>query len=115
MSQENVENVRRVYERWSEGDFHAAVDLFDPHVVLVLSGEFGPAPDAGTYFGAEAIAEYTREQLLGTWTEYTMEAVEVIPAGDSVLVDVHQRGVGRTSGVPRRCASSPFGRFAVTR
>jgi ketosteroid isomerase-like protein len=99
-SQENVEKVRRVYERWSEGDFHAAVDLFDPHVVLVLSGEFGPAPDAGTYFGAEAIAVYTREQLLGTWTEYTMEAEEMIAGGDSVLVSVHQRGVGRTSGVP---------------
>ena len=29
-----------------------------------------------------------------------MEAEEIVEAGDGVLVDVRQRGVGRTSGVP---------------
>ena len=50
MSQENVEIVRAVYDRWSEGDFHASVDLLDPHVVLVLGPEFGPdSPDVASY------------------------------------------------------------------
>ncbi|MGC1802096.1 MAG: hypothetical protein WA701_17065 [Solirubrobacterales bacterium] len=31
MSEENVEIVRRVYERFDEGDFRASVDLFDRH------------------------------------------------------------------------------------
>jgi uncharacterized protein len=99
MSQENVEVVRAVYERWSEGDFRAAVALFDPHVVLVLGGGFGPdSPDA-TYLGAEAVSAYTRE-LLETWPDLTMEAEEIVPAGDSVVVSVHQHGVGSASGVP---------------
>ena len=34
MSQENVEIVRAVYERFSEGDFRASADVLDPHVVL---------------------------------------------------------------------------------
>jgi hypothetical protein len=42
MSEENVEIVRTVYERWSEGDLRASVDLFDRHVLLVLPPAFGP-------------------------------------------------------------------------
>jgi ketosteroid isomerase-like protein len=95
MSQENIERVRAVYERWGEGDFRASVHLFDPHVVLVLGPEF---PDAGVYLGTEAVAAYTRG-LLESWTHFTIEAEEIVAAGDSVLVDVRQRGVGRASGV----------------
>jgi hypothetical protein len=35
MSRENVEAIRAVYDRFSEGDFRASADLLDPHVVLV--------------------------------------------------------------------------------
>jgi ketosteroid isomerase-like protein len=101
MSEENVKTVRAIYERFSEGDFHASADVLDPHVVLVLGPEFGPeSPGAGTYLGAEAVAAYTRESLLAPWADFAMEAEEIVAAGDSVLVAVHQRGVGRTSGVP---------------
>ena len=99
MSEENIETVRAVYENWSEGDFRASVDLFDPHVVLVLPPDFGPdIPDASAYLGPEAIATYTRG-LLENWADFTMEAEELLAAGDSVLAAVRQRGVGRTSGV----------------
>jgi ketosteroid isomerase-like protein len=40
MWEENVEAVRAVYERWGQGDFRAAVKLFDPYVVLVLRPGF---------------------------------------------------------------------------
>ena len=96
MWEENVEAVRAVYERWSEGDFRASIGLFDPHVVLVLRPEF---PDAGTYLGVEAIVAYTRG-LLEPWTRLTMEAEEIVAVGDSVLAGVRQRGVGSASGVP---------------
>jgi ketosteroid isomerase-like protein len=98
MSEENVEVVRAVYERWSEGEFGASVDLFDRHVVFVPGTGFGD--DAGAYVGTEAVAGYTRETLLEPWTHLTVEAEEIVPAGDSVLVGVHQRGVGTASGVP---------------
>jgi ketosteroid isomerase-like protein len=96
MSQENVEIVRAVYERWERGDFRATLDMLDAHVVLVLGPEF---PEAGTYFGIEAVSEYTRG-LLEPFTDFTMAAEEVVPAEGSVLVSVHQRGVGSNSGVP---------------
>jgi len=101
MSQENMETVRAIYERFGEGDFRASADLLDAHVVLVLGPEFGPDfPGGGTYLGAEGVTAYTRDNLLGPWADFTMEAEEILAAGDSVLVEVRQRGVGRTSGVP---------------
>src|SRR3954452_4673535 len=101
MSQENVEAIRAVYERFSEGDFRASADLLDPHVVLVLGTEFAPSlvasPDEGAFYGSEAVANATR--AITEDVALTMEAEEVRAAGDTVLVSVRQRGVGRTSGV----------------
>lgn len=96
MSQENVAAVRAVYERLSEGDFRAGVDLFDRHIVFLLLPD---APEPGPYLGVEAVAEGMR-RLLETWADLTMEAEGLTAAGDSVLVSVRQRGVARNSGVP---------------
>ena len=46
MSQENVENVRQIYERWGRGDFRAGQEIYDPYVLLVLRPEF---PEPGAY------------------------------------------------------------------
>jgi len=103
MSQENVDTIRAVYDRYREGDFRASADLLDPHAVLVLpkAGDWGPeTPESGLFVGPEAIAGYTRDSLLKPWADFTMEAEEIVEAGDGVLVTVRQRGVGRTSGVP---------------
>ncbi len=95
MSRDNVEVVRKVLKHWSEGDFTTTIDALDEHAVLVLRPEF---PDAGAYVGAEAIAAYTRG-FLEPWTRLTIEAEELVDAGDTVLVGVLQRGVGDASGV----------------
>ncbi len=94
MLPQNVELVRGVYERWSEADFQASVELFDPLVLLVMRPEF---PDAGTYLGLEGVAEYTRG-FLEPWARITIEAEEIADAADSVVVAVCQRGVGSGSG-----------------
>ena len=49
--------------------------------------------------GTEEVAAYTRRTLLEPWRHLTVEAEEIVAAGDSVLVHVHQRGVGSASGV----------------
>src|SRR5262245_8402210 len=99
MSEENVEAVRGVYERWSAGDVQDAGDLSEPHVVLVVRPALGPdSPEGATYVGTDAVGEYTRDTLLRTWTDLTMEAEEIVGAGDTVLASVHVSGVGRASG-----------------
>ena len=104
MSEENVEALRAVYERWGEGDFRSGVDVFDPLVVFVMRPEF---PDPGAYLGAEGLAEYMRG-FLEAWSHITIEAEAITDVGDSVIVAVRQRGVGAESG-----AETEFGYFHV--
>lgn len=90
-----MEAVRAVYERWAEGDFQTHLELLDPHVVLVHE----PAFEAGgPSYGIGAVVAFTRG-MLEAWKHFTIEAEEIIPAGDSVVVGVHQRGIGRASAV----------------
>ena len=96
MAEENVEAVRRIYERWAEGDFRAGTDLFDPEMEFVLSAEF---PDTGTYRGPAAISAYMRG-FLEPWERLTIAAEELTDAGDQVIAKVLQSGVGAASGVP---------------
>jgi ketosteroid isomerase-like protein len=94
MSEENVEAIRRVYERWREGDLRADDDLLDPLILFVVSPEF---PDTGTYLGLEALADYTRA-LLESWTSLTIEAEAFTDAGNTIVASVLQSGVGAGSG-----------------
>ena len=118
MSRENVEVIRAVYGQYREGDFSASANLLDPHVILVLAkgGDWGlDLPDAGRYVGREGVAEYTRE-LLKPWKGFSMEAEEIVAAGDGVLVSVHQRGVGSAPAASlRSCATSRCGPFGAAR
>jgi ketosteroid isomerase-like protein len=94
MSQENLEFVRGVYAEWGRGNFRAGVDRYDPEAVLVQGPEF---PESGSYQGLEGFASYM-QTFLDAWERVTVEAVELTDAGDSVVAEVHQRGIGKGSG-----------------
>jgi ketosteroid isomerase-like protein len=95
MSDENVELVRRIYEQWAEGDFRAAVELYDPLILLVQGEGF---PEQGTYLGLDGVGDYMAT-FLEAWERVTIEALEVFAAGDSVVAKVVQRAIGRESGI----------------
>jgi ketosteroid isomerase-like protein len=98
MSEENVETVRRVYEQWGRGNFRAGTEVYDPNVLLVLRPEFGVA--SGRYRGPEEVATYMRDEFLSEWQGAVIAGEEFLEAGDSVVVQVHQRATGRESGTP---------------
>jgi len=99
VSRANVETLRRIYQRWAEGDFSAGFELFDPYVVLVLQPEF---PESGPHYGRDAIRRYMRDDFLRDLAGATIAGQEFLDAGDSVVVQVDQRAVGSRSGVPVR-------------
>jgi ketosteroid isomerase-like protein len=86
MSEENVEIVRTMFERFAHGDFSGLADLPE-EFEWVSSPEL---PDAGTYRGEAA------KRWIGAWVEsfegFTAEATEIIDAGDKVFVALSQRG-----------------------
>jgi ketosteroid isomerase-like protein len=95
MAADHVEAVRAIYEQWAEGDFETSQASLDPHVVFILDPGF---PDSGVYHGAQALAGYVRG-FLEPWEHLTIEAEELVSAGDTVLASVRQRGAGMASGI----------------
>ena len=95
VSEQGVEIVRGIYDRWREGNFRAPTEVFDPDVLFILRPGF---PDAGRYLGVERLADYTRG-FLEPWHRLTIEAEELIGAGDSVVAAVRQTAAGTGSGV----------------
>ena len=95
MSEENVEIVRRVYDEWGRGNFRAGGELFDSHTVLIVRSEF---PEAGAYHGREEMNGYLRDWL-AAWSKLVLQGESFVAAGDSVVVGIHQQGIGKESGI----------------
>jgi ketosteroid isomerase-like protein len=97
MSQENVELVRVAWGVYGDRGIEAALDFFAEDCV---SEDFSEMPDGGTYEGRSgALERYQR--FAEIWGDFVMELVEVVDAGDGVVVAVAEmRGSGRGSGAP---------------
>ncbi len=83
--------VRERYERFSRGDFSQMADVADDFELVTTREN----PDAGTYRGEAA------NRWMAAWVEsfegHTIEATEIIDAGDNVFLAIHQRGRPRGS------------------
>jgi ketosteroid isomerase-like protein len=94
MLEENVESIRRAYERWNRRDFGWAT--------LAAPGfeyEAGGAPGlSGRFRGLEGFIGFL-EQFWEEFDEAHVEPEELIDAGDSVLAVITFRGRGKQSGV----------------
>jgi len=95
MAQENVEIVTRAFEVAQE-DPEAFFSIFDQNVEWDMSG--AGLPDAKTSYGPEGVREFFRHWI-GPFDDWAYEAEEVIDAGESVIVLLHQWGRGKGSGV----------------
>jgi ketosteroid isomerase-like protein len=94
MSDQNVELLGDIYERWGRGDFSPEPSFLDD-MTLALGPEF---PDSDVYTDPEGIATYMKG-FLEPWDRLTIKAEELIDGGDKVLVRVLQSGTGVSSGV----------------
>jgi ketosteroid isomerase-like protein len=94
MSQENVEVVRSIYADWERGDF-SATERLHPEIEFAMVG--GPSP--GTWTGLAGMSEATHE-FLSAWKNLRAEPEEYRELdGERVLVLIHHRGRGKTSGL----------------
>jgi len=94
MSEENVELVRRGTESveafWAMLDEYVVWDMRPAQLI----------PDLDPVIvGRDAVIEGSRHYW-GTWEEYRLDAEEVIDAGASVVVVIHERMRGKGSRVP---------------
>jgi ketosteroid isomerase-like protein len=96
MSQDNVEILKHSFEEAPENPepFFA---IFDENVEWDMS--VGPFPIQKKVYGPEAVREFFRTWA-GTFDDWGFEAEEIIDAGSSVFVCLHQWGRGKGSGIP---------------
>ena len=95
MSQ-NVEILGDVFTRFQEGDRDSWRERIDPDVIWDVSAT--ALPGAGVYRGHAGVERFFVEWL-GAWESPTVENLEMIDAGDSVVSVFRWAGRGRTSGV----------------
>jgi ketosteroid isomerase-like protein len=93
-SSENLDLVRSILAGWERGDFHST-EWADPEIEYVIAE--GPVP--GSWTGLASMEEGERHVLRG-WAELRVLADEYRELDDErVLVLVHHRGRGKTSGL----------------
>ena len=98
MSRENVDIIRRGYERFAAGDLEAVAGLFADEAELADLGGLGVVGTAaGTQYGPEGFLRSSQEAL-DAFEDYRVEAEEFVDAGDAVVVPVRIFGRGRASG-----------------
>ena len=96
MSQENVEVIMRAFEA-ARDDPEEFFGILDENVEWDVSGlRASGLPD--TYYGPDGVREFFRTWI-GAFADWGYEADEVIDAGNSVVVQVHQWGRGKGSGI----------------
>ena len=96
MSQENVEIVREMSERFATGDRESWREVFAKDVIWDTSAT--TTPQAGVYEGHAGVERFFIDWL-GTWDNPAVEMLDLIDAGDSVVAVFRWTGRGRTSGI----------------
>lgn len=94
MSGENVAVVRGAIAAYVSGDNAGALAAYDSDVEFDATVR----PDGRVYRGRLGVAEAMRVWT-GAWDDYSLDAEEIVDAGDRVLVIARESGRGKGSGV----------------
>ena len=87
------EIVEAMYRAFAEGDYAGSLEYLHEDVY------WNPGmPDLGARRGKQEVVDLF-VGWLGTWDDYRLDLVEVIPGSDGVVALFRQRGRGKGSGV----------------
>jgi ketosteroid isomerase-like protein len=94
MSQENVEVVRRFYDRLNAGDLEGMIELCDARFVMDMTQRvFNP----DRYEGPDGIRRFYRD-VMDAWEAYHWEVEDTRTADDVVVAMLHCHGHSRHGG-----------------
>jgi ketosteroid isomerase-like protein len=92
VSSQNIEIVRRLLERWSNGDLEGFIEGVDPELEWRTSGIY---PDVDpVYHGHDGFRKFWRD-FHETWETLSMELRDTAVAGDQIAFSFHFDATGR--------------------
>lgn len=97
MSQENVDLIRAIYDRFAAGDVPGVVARMSPDMVWNEAENF-PYADGNPYRGPEAILGGVFARLGSEWDGFAALPEEYLDAGDTVVVLGRYRGTCKATG-----------------
>ena len=97
MSRENVEIVKRLNEAFARGDRAAARRLLDPEIEVEYRGQL--IDKDATYRGHAGVRQLM-ESIVENFDDFRVEVEGYIDHDEHVVVALHQRALGKHSGVP---------------
>jgi hypothetical protein len=100
MSRENVELVRRLYDAVARRDSETVLSIYDPELEWdhTHNQEMARLMGQTLYRGHEGLRQWSRD-FYEAWEHVDADLVELIDAGDQVVVVLNYRGRGRASGI----------------
>lgn len=96
MTDSNVEIVRRLFERFSQGSLESALELLSEDFVVVVPPSMSAEPDV--YEGHAGARRYFAA-FDGLMEDVRFEPIELIEVGDAVIVRLRLAGRGVASGI----------------
>jgi ketosteroid isomerase-like protein len=96
MSQQNLDLVRRLFAVYNDRSFAENADLIDPDIVWDVSRV--TLPEAASYAGRSELLGFAEDWAEG-FVSQRVEVEDMVDAGDRVVVKVHHRGQGQSSGI----------------
>jgi ketosteroid isomerase-like protein len=92
VSGQNIEIVRRLLERWSNGDLEGFIEDVDPEIEWRTSGIY---PDVDpVYYGHEGFRKFWRD-FHEIWETLSMELRDTVAEGDQIAFSFHFDATGR--------------------
>jgi uncharacterized protein len=95
MSQENLEVVSGLYDKFATGDIDSILALVDPEIEFDLSDRL---PDEGIHRGREAYRQFL-DRTFELWADFRVDVEELLDAGDAVVALIRTAATGRASGI----------------
>ncbi|MDP1661880.1 MAG: nuclear transport factor 2 family protein [Phycisphaerales bacterium] len=97
MPTNNIDLIRGIYDAFSNGDVATVMGSLSPGVIW-NEAENNPWADGNPYIGPEAVASGIFARCAGEWEGFAVEVVELLDAGDTVIMLGRYRGTYKATG-----------------
>lgn len=96
----NVDLVKDVYEKFSQGDAAGILAHFEPDIEFRLAEGHPYQPSGQPWYGKEAVSQNFFMKAAQEWEGWSVVLGEVLETADAVVVECRYAGAYKPTGLP---------------